>query len=51
LLFNNEKDFEVAQVAITSLHLNSREVSIQLLMLWGPCSLSSLSAVVVRTIL
>jgi len=51
LLFNNEKDFEVAQVAKTSLHLNSREVSIQLLMLWGPCSLSSLSAVVVRTIL
>jgi len=27
LFLNNEKDFEVAPVAMTSLHLNSREVS------------------------
>jgi len=27
LFISNEKDFEVAQVAMTSLHLNSREVS------------------------
>lgn len=51
LFLSNEKDFEVAQVAMISLRLNSREVSIQLLMLWGPCSLSSLSAVVVRPVL
>jgi len=27
LFISNEKDFEVASVAMTSLHLNSREVS------------------------